>query len=80
MTTYILKESPKAGKQTDAGDFTLPGTAVVEKLNEVATGKLAEIVRRHTAGERLWSGYSKAEIEAARELLSKDSVEAQIVR
>ena len=49
----------------------LPDTAVVEKLDALATAKLAEIVRRNTAGEPRWSGYDKSEVEAARELLSK---------
>ncbi|KAH8882863.1 hypothetical protein GQ53DRAFT_440860 [Thozetella sp. PMI_491] len=73
VTTRILNESAKPARQSDAEDFALPETAVVEKLNELATDKLAEIVRRNTAGERQWSGYDKTEIEAARELLSKDS-------
>lgn len=43
-----------------------------EKLNEVATAKLAEIVRRSKSGEKGWDGYSEAELIAAHELLSRD--------
>lgn len=38
-------------------------------MDELATEKLAEIIRRNSAGEREWQGYNKAEIAAARELL-----------
>lgn len=44
----------------------------VEKLNEVATIKLAEMIRRSAAKERGWDGYDEAEIIAARALLDKD--------
>ncbi|KAI9848732.1 MAG: hypothetical protein M1837_006819 [Sclerophora amabilis] len=45
----------------------------LEKLNELATAKLAEIVRRSSAGEKGWTGYDQAEVIAARELLDRDS-------
>ncbi len=51
----------------------LPDTATVERLNEMATAKLSEIVRRSTAQEQHWQGYDASEIAAARELLSKES-------
>jgi hypothetical protein len=41
----------------------------VEKLNEIATAKLSEIVRRSTAGEVGWEGYDKAELIAAKECM-----------
>lgn len=44
----------------------------MKKLNELATAKLAEIVRRSTSGEKGWDGYNAAEIAAARALLDKD--------
>ncbi|KAJ0381630.1 hypothetical protein COL26b_000308 [Colletotrichum chrysophilum] len=47
----------------------------MQKLNEVATQKLAEIVRRNSAKDRLWQGYNESEVAAARDLLSKESVE-----
>ena len=56
----------------------MPEQKKVEKLNQVATDKLAEIVRRNTAGEALWQGYSGGEIAAARELLAKST--PQVVR
>jgi hypothetical protein len=65
-------------QQTDANEFTLPSQATLEKLNEAATKKLSEIVRRFTAQERLWQGYDASEIAAARELLDKSA--SQVVR
>jgi len=35
--------------------------------------KLAEIVRKHSTGEKGWHGYDEAEIIAARELLDRES-------
>lgn len=78
VTGKALKDAPKASKQQDADDFALPDTATSQKLNELATTKLAEIVRRNGAGESLWQGYNKDEVAAARELLDKDT--AQVVR
>ncbi len=75
-----MGESSKPAKQGDGDDFPLPSTAVVEKLDVLATEKLSEIVRRNAAGERQWSGYDGAEIEAARELLSKTASRAAIKR
>lgn len=69
----MLKESAKSAKPADPDDFVLPDTATIERLNELATEKLSEIVRRNGAQEREWRGFDKAEIAAARELLSKES-------
>ena len=55
-----------------AGDLAPPSIENVRKLNELATAKLAEIVRRSTSGEKGWDGYNAAEIAAARALLDKD--------
>lgn len=60
-------------RATDLDDFAVPAPATLEKLNELATEKLSEIVRRYTAKERLWRGYDEAEVAAARELLAKDA-------
>ena len=65
-------------KKVDPDTLPLPDTAALQKLNELATQKLAEIVRRSSNGETGWTGYDAGEIEAARELLSKD--EAKTVR
>jgi ER membrane protein complex subunit 2 len=46
---------------------------MVQKLNQAATSKLAEIVRRSSSGEKGWDGYHEAEIVLARELLDKDT-------
>jgi hypothetical protein len=45
----------------------LPNIKTVEKLKEIATAKLSEIVRRSVAGEAGWEGYDNAELIAARE-------------
>ncbi|KAK1844888.1 tetratricopeptide repeat domain-containing protein [Colletotrichum chrysophilum] len=74
-TNKLLKEPSKPSRQTDADDWAVPDTNAVQKLNEVATQKLAEIVRRNSAKDRLWQGYDESEVAAARDLLSKESVE-----
>ena len=69
--TAAVTTAPRQAKvENDPG---LPDTKLVEKLNETATAKLAEIVRRYTSGDEGWSGYDEAEIISARELLSRDS-------
>ncbi|TKA75218.1 hypothetical protein B0A55_05897 [Friedmanniomyces simplex] len=60
-----------------AGDLAPPSIGTVKKLNELATSKLAEIVRRGTAGEKGWDGYSEAELKAARELIDSDTQKIQ---
>ncbi len=57
--------------RTDAG-LPLPDLKTVERLNEVATAKLSEIVRRSVAGERGWEGYEQAEVIAAKALLDTE--------
>lgn len=52
--------------------YDMPSLSTVEKLNELATKKLAEIVRRGSMGENGWEGYAEAELIAARELLDRD--------
>lgn len=69
----MLKESSKFSKQTDSEDFAFPTTASIERLNEKATEKLSEIVRRSTAKENGWCGYDESELAATRELLAKES-------
>ncbi|KAK4192945.1 hypothetical protein QBC35DRAFT_160067 [Podospora australis] len=73
VTKRILKDSAKPTKQTDDGDFSLPDTRTIERLNELATAKLAEIIRHSSANDRGWRGYNAAEVAAARELLSEDA-------
>jgi ER membrane protein complex subunit 2 len=45
----------------------------VMRLNEVATSKLSEIVRKSAGGEAGWQGYDEAEVIVAKELLSRDA-------
>ncbi|KAK8218575.1 tetratricopeptide repeat domain-containing protein [Phyllosticta capitalensis] len=72
----VLSQSSdkQAVTDTQSGDLPPPTTATVEKLHELATSKLAEIVRRSNAGESGWE-YDQAEVIAARELLDRDSEE-----
>lgn len=73
-TSRLLTATPQASRQSkgEAG-LVLPDLKVIERLNETATSKLTEIVRRNTIGEDGWQGYDKAEIISARELLDRDS-------
>lgn len=78
VTSFILKNAGKWPKQkndtaSSSEDFALPDTATVERLAQLATEKLSEIVRRYTAKEAHWSGYDAAEIAAARELLAGEA-------
>lgn len=45
----------------------------MERLNETATSKLSEIVRRNIGDEPGWQGYDKAEVIAAKALLNQES-------
>lgn len=74
VTDKLLAEPVKSKKQETDG-FTLPDQKTIEKLNETATKKLGEIVRRYAAQEELWQGYDVNEIRAARALLAKSSPE-----
>ena len=67
-----LLSSSKSQKTSDS-ELPPPSLKTVEKLNEVATAKLSEIVRRSKSGERNWDGYSEAELIAAQELLNRDA-------
>lgn len=50
----------------------MPTLEKTQKLKELATKHLAEIVRKHNAKESGWEGYDDAEIASARTLLDKD--------
>lgn len=65
---------PQAHRQSksDTG-LPLPEIKTVERLNETATAKLSEIVRRYAANESGYQGYDAAEIIAAKELLNRES-------
>ncbi|EAA29958.1 hypothetical protein GE21DRAFT_7049 [Neurospora crassa] len=75
VTTRLLKEQAKQAKQTDDGEFTLPDPKTIERLDELATAKLSEIVRHSTLKDRGWRGYDEREVAAARELLSQNGIE-----
>ncbi|KAI2643658.1 tetratricopeptide [Xylaria nigripes] len=64
---------PKVPKQTESEDWPVPERSTLLKLDELATEKLAEIVRRSSAGEKDWQGYDEAELAAARKLLESSS-------
>lgn len=78
VTDKLLKEPGKPKKQIDSEEFSLPQQDTIEKLNQLATLKLGEIVRRYSTGEPLWQGYNAGEVAAAQELLNKSS--SDIVR
>ncbi|KAF7546164.1 hypothetical protein G7Z17_g8637 [Cylindrodendrum hubeiense] len=78
VTDKLLSEPVKLKKQTEGEGFSLPQKETIEKLNQAATKKLAEIVRRHGAQEPLWQGYNADEIVAAKALL--DSSASNVVR
>ena len=67
-----LLSSTKSQKTSDS-ELPSPSLKTVEKLNEAATAKLGEIVRRSKSGEKNWDGYSEAELIAAQELLNRDA-------
>ncbi|KAK3377802.1 hypothetical protein B0H63DRAFT_451647 [Podospora didyma] len=73
VTTKLLKESAKLAKQAEEDGLVLPDTNTIERLNELATAKLSEIIRHSTAQDRGWRGYDQGEVAVARELLSEDS-------
>ncbi|EJT77584.1 tetratricopeptide repeat domain-containing protein [Gaeumannomyces tritici R3-111a-1] len=76
LVTSRLLQAPIAHRVGgDQGDLKLPDTATLKQLDELATQKLAEIVRRYAAREPSWRGYDEAEIKAARELLALHSPE-----
>jgi len=67
--------SPPATRQPRSEDGpSVPDVKTLQLLNQTATSKLAEIVRRSVRAERGWEGYDSAEVIAARELLDRDVV------
>jgi len=75
VTNKLIQEPSKPSRQTDSEEWALPDVTALQKLNELATQKLADIVRRNGAQEKLWQGYDESEVAAARDLLSKESAE-----
>ncbi|KAI9663502.1 MAG: hypothetical protein M1831_002511 [Alyxoria varia] len=77
-TSKLIHLLPSSGasldvrKNADDNELPIPPLKTVQKLNELATSKLAEIVRRYSTKDENWSGYEEAEIIASRELLNRD--------
>lgn len=73
-TNRLLANQSQVSRQSK-GDSGLspPNPKTVERLNEIATAKLSEIVRRNMAGESGWGGYDKAELIAAKALLDSEA-------
>lgn len=65
----MLSESSSGSRRSDDdNDIAPPKLRSVQKLEELATNKLGEIVRLYGAGKK--GGYDEAEVNAARELLA----------
>lgn len=74
----ILNKAQRGSSGLDsAGGLIAPPLPAVESLNELATSKLGEIVRRGAAKQTDWDGYDPAELIAARELLDRDTQQIQ---
>ena len=71
----ILADSvsaPTKRPSQDDDEVPLPSPQIIKKLEEIATNKLAEMIRHYKSGDKAWQGYEEAEIIAARELLDRD--------
>jgi ER membrane protein complex subunit 2 len=58
-------------------DLALPTEGTVEALHELATAKLAELVRTSSSGDKSSGGYDPAELIAAKELLDQETKNLQ---
>ncbi|ESZ92501.1 hypothetical protein SBOR_7107 [Sclerotinia borealis F-4128] len=72
-SSQLLSKPPTSRNTKSDTSLPLPDTKTIEKLNETATSKLSEIVRRSAAKEPGWEGYDEASLIAARELLTRES-------
>lgn len=78
VTDEVLKDSNNNKKsKTESDVFALPEQKTIERLNLAATDKLAEIVRRNTAGESGWQGFKAEEIRAAKDLIAKATAKTE---
>lgn len=68
----MLSEAPSSKRSSEEDDVRPPKLQTVQKLEELATSKLAEIVRHYSSGKKGWTGFDEAEVIAARELLGRD--------
>ncbi|MCJ1368555.1 hypothetical protein MMC16_007699 [Acarospora aff. strigata] len=69
--SYTSSTAPSAASDV-SGETNLPSRTKVQKLHELATSKLADIVTHFSAGDANWQGYEQSEIIAARQLLDSD--------
>ena len=65
-------EVSKRNAEDDEVTVAPPKLQSVQKLEQLATAKLAEIVRLYGAGKKEWSAFDEAEVIAARKLLDRD--------
>jgi len=72
LIPLLSNASSKSAKGAEA-ELAPPSLQTTQKLNEVATSKLAEIVRRGKASDKDWNGYSEAELIAAQALLDQSA-------
>ncbi|KAL9092507.1 MAG: hypothetical protein Q9159_000854 [Coniocarpon cinnabarinum] len=70
----LQKTSPTSvvSREVTEDEFAPPPLPTVQRLNELATSRLAEIVRKASLKTSGWEGYEEAEVIAARELLDRD--------
>lgn len=66
------QEQQQLQQQQEDDDIPIPPVQTVKKLEEIATTKLAEIIRMYKSGHKDWQGYDEAEVISARELLDRD--------
>ncbi|KAF2259823.1 hypothetical protein CC78DRAFT_502535 [Lojkania enalia] len=72
LIPILSSDAPSKRNNNEDDEVPLPRLETVKKLEELATNKLAEIVRQHGSGKKGWQGYDEAEVIAARELLDRD--------
>lgn len=77
VTNKLLEFLPDLNKtvvnqSVNDGAPSPPPLKVIENLNELATSKLAKIVRNYSTSDADWTGYEESEVIAARELLDRD--------
>lgn len=69
----LISDHPKTSTTSKVEQASvIPDLKLLQDMNELATAKLTEIVRRSVAKEAGWEGYDAAELIAARELLDRD--------
>ncbi|KAI9046552.1 hypothetical protein LZ554_009297 [Drepanopeziza brunnea f. sp. 'monogermtubi'] len=73
-TRLLANQSQQLSRQAKADSgLPPPDLKTVERLSEIATAKLSEIVRRSVAGEAGWGGFDEAELIAAKALLDSET-------